>query len=191
MVIESNLLPDQQYDVSQGPLYKEPQVYLSRTCSLEGSVAIGAKTVVGDNVTIYDSVIGRRCRIEANSVLDGCYVWDDTVIGPNTKISGSILGHNVQILTGVTIEPGCILASHVTVGPNVSVPNGTKLAAVRSDTESTATLAPDPMIVGQNGTGCIWAAESDDDADEDDSVQMRNKSTEIGTFPRFRGEFLL
>jgi len=45
------------------------------------------------------------------------YIFDNTVIGPNCVIDQSIIGANVNVREGTTIEKGCLVADGVAVGP--------------------------------------------------------------------------
>jgi translation initiation factor eIF-2B subunit epsilon len=45
------------------------------------------------------------------------YIFDNTVIGPNCVIDQSIIGANVNVREGTTIEKGCLVADGVVVGP--------------------------------------------------------------------------
>ena len=72
----------------------EDSAHVPESCEIGANVYIGAHTVLGE-----------RCRILANSVVEhGCCVGDDTVLHPNVTVyHGCTLGKRVEIHSGAVI----------------------------------------------------------------------------------------
>jgi len=69
------------------------------------SAVVGANTQIDAGAVVGRDVdIGERCHIGANVVIgDGVLIGDDCRIGANCSISHALIGHRVEIETGVTI----------------------------------------------------------------------------------------
>lgn len=49
----------------------------------------------------------------AGVTLEGCYLWDNVVIGDNCHLHKAILSKGVELKDNVTIEAGCLLSADV------------------------------------------------------------------------------
>lgn len=96
---------------------------------LVSGVSIGADTVVGEdtklfpNVTIYaQSQIGQRVRIHANSVVgaDGFgYVFDAGIHRKVLQVGNVVIGDDVEIGAGVTIDRGALGSTVIGKGTKI------------------------------------------------------------------------
>lgn len=166
-------------------LYLQRDVILSRSCVLDTAVLIGSGCRVGveggGETRITRSTIGRNCTVGADVSLEDVYLWDDVEIGSNVRISKAILGFGVRILDNVVLEPGCIVSDGVVLGPDLTVPAGTRFSCQVQQTDdgwadeeqlalgqsSPETEAPvfDAEAVGAQGRGFVWSPY--DEYDED------------------------
>jgi translation initiation factor eIF-2B subunit epsilon len=138
-------------------------------------VAVGNETVIGNDSRIVDSVIGKNCVIGDNCVIEGSYIWDNCVIEDGCNVGGSIIAEDCTVLTGVTIEEGCILGYGVFVGPACVLPRYTKLTTRAKILEYDGEIPDaDPEIVGHEANCVVWHDEydMDEDADEQDERNL-------------------
>ena len=163
-------------------LYLQPNVYLARSCVLDAAVLIGSGSRVGSDedstkTHITGSTIGKNCTIGSGVSLANAYLWDNVVVGDNVKIDKAILGFGVRILDNVVIEPGCIFADGVVIGPDVIVPAGSRftLQPIEEDgwgeksgeRDSEEEPEYDWDDVGKEGRGYLW---EDYEGEEDGAV---------------------
>lgn len=124
-------------DGKMGKLYKygdkfplvSDTAYLFDTAEITGDVRIGENTIIGSGVRIIgDShgpiTIGNNVQILENSVLhllpnNELIIEDNTVIGPNSMIHGTIIRENS------IIESGAIICDNSVLGKNSLVKAGT------------------------------------------------------------------
>ena len=183
------LVPDnsilEPYSYGRHNLYISSGISLAFDCILEEDVVLGPNTKVGASTVISHSSIGQRCTIGKGVTVDGCYIWDDVIIGDNCKLFNSIVASNVEFKSGVIVEPGCIISFNVVVGQDFHLTNGTRLTTnVKSlhtdsddwgdegDNETTQALPlakPECVEsdVGCGGKGFKWdppQPDSDDDS---------------------------
>jgi carbonic anhydrase/acetyltransferase-like protein (isoleucine patch superfamily) len=81
-----------------------------------GQIRVGAETSIQDGAVVHcnsshDTIIGARCVIGHAAHLEGCTVYDDTLIG-----SGAI------VLSGVEVGPVALVGAGAMVPPNRRVP---------------------------------------------------------------------
>lgn len=60
--------------------------------------------------------------------MEGVYLWDGAVIGNSCTITESIIANNATIKEHTTIEKGCLISLHVTVGPDDNIPRYSRLS---------------------------------------------------------------
>lgn len=89
-----------------------------------GISLIGRHTVIGDGVTIHDSVIDNYCVIKSNSYISDSVIMDRSYIEEDVYIANSIIGRHVHI------EKGAILINSY-VGDDVHIGAYSKLTNVK------------------------------------------------------------
>ncbi|KAJ3691902.1 hypothetical protein LUZ61_000005 [Rhynchospora tenuis] len=109
-------------------IYKAPDVTLSPSVRIGAFTAIGSGTIIGENSSVSNSVIGELCTIGRNVSIDGCYIWDNVTIEDGCRLSHSIVCDGVHLHAGATLEPGVILSFKVEVGQNITVPAYSKVS---------------------------------------------------------------
>lgn len=82
--------------VSESPMSSNidlhPPVLVGRECHIGGGARIGPMAVVG-----------HRCTIGPGSVIEDSVLWDDVTVGHDSRISGSIVGHETSISPGAHV----------------------------------------------------------------------------------------
>ncbi|ETV91245.1 hypothetical protein H310_14104 [Aphanomyces invadans] len=185
LVPDNNLLGlYSTYSHQRHDIYKEKQVVLARTCTIQSTTILGEGTSVGAKTFVDKSAIGRNCKIGANVKILGSFLWDDVVVEDNVTIEGAILCNGAIVRHGATVNEGSLIAHGVVVGPNFAVPAHTKLTTVRcvamddgfSDDESDADKNDDgegadeawnPAHVGVGGVGRVWTVQDEGGMDSD------------------------
>ena len=83
----------------------------------------GARSLVYDGTDAGEarigplSVVGRRCRLGAGSVVERAVLHDEVTIGPGCLITESVLGDGVTLGEGARVGPGAMIGSGARVGP--------------------------------------------------------------------------
>lgn len=63
-------------------------------------VVVGEGSVLGDNVHVVRSVIGKNCKIEGDVEIQDCYIFDNVVIkvGFLCKLTNERFGHSLKFI---------------------------------------------------------------------------------------------
>ena len=86
-----------RFDV-RGELVVGRDVFIDVNAVFEGRVALGDEVRVGPNCVLRDVVVGERCQLHANVLIDSATLARDVVVGPFAHIrAGSELGAGVEI----------------------------------------------------------------------------------------------
>lgn len=160
---DANLFPGDAYRLRRNNIYQEQGVVLSRSAVVKPRTVVGKDTTIGEGACIADSVIGRRCKIGNNVILDGAYIWDDVVIGDGTEIRHAIVANGAVIGRKCRVEPGVLLSYGVKIGNEVSIPRSMRITKLEQD-EGTTTSA----LLGKDGEGHEFIHEYDDDESDDE-----------------------
>ena len=115
------------YSYGRHNIYLNANVSLGKDTALHEDVVVGPGTVVAGNTQITRSSIGRNCRIGEHVRIEGSFIWDDVIIESGSVVQQSIVCDGAHIRPNVMVSPGCILSYGVVVGPDFSVPPGTRL----------------------------------------------------------------
>ncbi|XP_063379700.1 translation initiation factor eIF2B subunit epsilon [Cydia fagiglandana] len=118
--IESGSLYQDNYEFLGNHNFCNKTATLSRSCSVQEDVLIGANTKISDNTVVNKSVIGSNCVIGSNITISGSYIGNNTVLKDNCKIINSYIDENCIVENGCDLENGTILTS------NVKLSSGTK-----------------------------------------------------------------
>ncbi|MCX6827480.1 MAG: sugar phosphate nucleotidyltransferase [candidate division Zixibacteria bacterium] len=113
--------------IGEGTLLTGKNVHLGKKLKVQGVAIIGHDTIIADNVTIRDSVIGQRTRIGEGVELSNSVLWSDVWIGAESKIERAIIcdrtkiGDNVALLDNVIVSDDCSVGSGATVKSNCKI----------------------------------------------------------------------
>uniref|UniRef100_K3WCE3 Translation initiation factor eIF2B subunit epsilon n=1 Tax=Globisporangium ultimum (strain ATCC 200006 / CBS 805.95 / DAOM BR144) TaxID=431595 RepID=K3WCE3_GLOUD len=207
MVPDTNYLgsDDSTYSYHRGMIYKEDNVALSRTCSIQRESILGAGSSFGDHTTVLKSAVGRNCKIGKNVTISGSFLWSNVVVEDNVTITNAILCDNVVIRKGAVIEEGCVLSFGVVIGEGFRLKafsKVTKAGRVEEDDDfgsddededeeeensgkhpvSTAVVTNEageivwnPKEVGAGGVGRLWTLDEDDIHVDSDDEESDNE----------------
>lgn len=99
LMLSGVTLSDAQRIDIRGSLQCAQDVFIDVNNVFVGDNQIGEATVIEPNCLLTNVSIGKRCRILASSVLEGCVIEDDCQVGPFARI-----------------RPGTHLAAHCSIG---------------------------------------------------------------------------
>lgn len=89
--------------------------------------------MVGDSTEISNSVIGSRCTIGHNCVLENAYVFDGVVIGNKCILKNCVIGANTKIQKETTIHRGSVIGNRCIVPTQSSIDKQFIVASARDD----------------------------------------------------------
>ncbi|EGC42442.1 translation initiation factor eIF-2B epsilon subunit [Histoplasma capsulatum var. duboisii H88] len=165
LCLETNLVPGNTYSLKRRNIYEEQGVRYAPSCDIGPKTVIGRGTILGDHTAVTNTVIGRRCRIGKNVVLEGAYLWDDVVVGDGTEIHHAIVANNVVVADNCRIENGALLSYGVKIANGTTIHEGMKIT--RAEREQ-GFVPSDPKIVGEGGIGYEFSHQEDEDDESDD-----------------------
>jgi len=113
-------------DIARGILKKEyvrigQGARVSPSARLIGMVILGENTMVGDDVIIENSVIGKNCEIARGSKVIESILWDNVRIEKDSSLNRAVVASNSQIGERALLEEGSVIASNCVFGPDTHV----------------------------------------------------------------------
>ena len=96
-------------------------VKVSPSAKMIGLVMLGDGTVIGDDVIIENSVIGKNCDISRGSKIVESILWDNVRIDKDSSVNRAIIASNSMIGERAMLEEGSVVASNCTFGPDTHV----------------------------------------------------------------------
>lgn len=82
----------------RGELICGKDVFIDVNCVFNGSVKVGDNCFIGPNCVLTNTMLESGCRIEANSILDGCNLGKYSQVGPFARLRpGTVLGAKTKI----------------------------------------------------------------------------------------------
>ena len=95
----------------------DPSAELGEGVHTNGPLWIGARTRIGDGVTIVGpSVVGNDAVVEPNARLERAIVWDGATIGAGASLSDTIVGANYRVASGATLSAAIAAGDEIAVG---------------------------------------------------------------------------
>jgi translation initiation factor eIF-2B subunit epsilon len=180
LVLESNIVENGTYRYYRNHVYREDDVVLARSSKLKKNVVIGTHTMVGDLSEIFNSTIGKYCKIGSGVIIENSYVWNNVVIEDGCKVSNSIIADGVILKKGTVVSRGSILSYNVIVGPNVVLPKFTKLTTTPPNIINEEYPGQLSFDLGTQGVGYLYNDAMEEDIASSD-IDERNKLVrEIG-----------
>nr|XP_039264964.1 translation initiation factor eIF-2B subunit epsilon-like [Styela clava] len=151
---------------------------LGKDSSIEDNCVIGHDTIIGNNCRIRNSVVGNGCVIGDDVSIKDSYLWSGVTVKDKCTIDKSILSNNSIIHENTKIPSGCVLATQVEIGPNITLKDDTVIHIEIDDEtfaegENMQKKDTNPSLVGERGRGILWSRVEDIDSDmEDEDVGM-------------------
>jgi mannose-1-phosphate guanylyltransferase len=94
---------------------------IAKNARFEGTVVIGDRCHIHNNVYIRDSIIGDKCVIEEGAAVLGSVIWDDTVIKKDAQVVQSVVGSWCEVGKQVVVKEGSVIANRSMVRDKVEV----------------------------------------------------------------------
>ncbi|KAI7834318.1 nucleotide-diphospho-sugar transferase [Kickxella alabastrina] len=170
---DSNPADETAYSYNRGAVYKADSVVLGRESRVEHHVMLGSNSHVADFAQVSDSVLGTSCRIGEFATVRGSHLFNEAKIGKGSVVERSIIGERVNILDNVFVERGCIIGDDVTIGPNVRVPEFTRIARWLPQENGDDSSDSENYASSDDESGL----DSDSDSDEGNGKGTRNTRT--------------
>jgi NDP-sugar pyrophosphorylase family protein len=96
--------------VSQVGASPGKDVSIDPTAKIEGPVLLGDGVQIGPNARIVGPVVvGPRCVVGAEASIEGSVLWEGARVGEKAVLRGAVLGRDVRIASGASLEPGAVL----------------------------------------------------------------------------------
>ncbi len=94
---------------------------VSPSARMIGLVMLGEGSVVGDDVILENSVIGKNCEISRGSKIIESILWDNVKVEKDSSIKKAIIASNSVIGERALLEEGSVVASNCTFGPDTHI----------------------------------------------------------------------
>ena len=103
------------------PFIREKNATISKSARLEGQGVVGKNSIIGDEVTLLNCIVGNNCQIGRGAYLREAVVWDDCIIGSEVRVERAIVGRGCILEDRVYLEENAVLADGVRVGKDALV----------------------------------------------------------------------
>jgi len=100
---------------------------IGRSARFEGSVIIGNRCQIGENVYIKDAVIGDKCVIEDGAAITGSVLWSDITVDREAHITRSVLGNWCHVREKARVLEGSVISNRCLIQEGVEIPPHTRL----------------------------------------------------------------
>jgi mannose-1-phosphate guanylyltransferase / phosphomannomutase len=117
----------------------KPGVWVGEDVDIEQSATIHGPSIIGDNCRIgWGATVGPLTVIGDNAIVDrdaqvsSSVLMDQVRVGPMAQARGSILGRDVSVDDGATVEEGAVLGDEVAVGAGALIKAGLRVYPSRS-----------------------------------------------------------
>ncbi|KAL8642012.1 MAG: hypothetical protein Q9228_001245 [Teloschistes exilis] len=168
---DSNRVPGQNYYYSKKGTYEESGVSKARSCMISSRCILGQDTIVGDGATVRDSILGRRCQVGKNTVIEDSYLWDGVTVGDGSIIRKAIIAQGAVIGKNCTVESGALISYDVRIADLTKISGFRRITRANHEGKAAQDLTS-KSIVGEGGDGYEYSGGSDSDADSSDSSNL-------------------
>lgn len=114
---------------------------------LRGTVILGEETEVEDNALLYNSIVGRGCRIQEGAQIEESILWDKVETGRQSRLRQSVIGSRTKIGSLVNVQEKVVIADDCQIGNSVIVASGVRIWP-QKEVENGATVTSS-MIWGE------------------------------------------
>lgn len=112
---DSNLVKGQNFNLGRGKVYQEGGVKLARNSIVKSRSVLGQDTSLADGSIVSHSVLGRRCKVGKNVIIEDSYIWDDAIIEEGSVIKQAMIADRVMVGKRCQIEPGALISFGVII----------------------------------------------------------------------------
>jgi mannose-1-phosphate guanylyltransferase/phosphomannomutase len=114
--------------LTEGAVAIEEDTTILTGARIFGPVIIGGGTKVESDVTIAsNSAVGQRVKIGRGSTIAGSIIYEDTVIGGDSRLNYSVIGEGCEIGAGVTLSPRSVIGAGCKIGEKTEILPGTRI----------------------------------------------------------------
>jgi len=113
--------------IGEADVYFGKNAQIGKDVDFKGVVVIGENAIIGDQVTLENTVVGKNSRVGVRSGINNTVVWSDSIIGAESRIDRSIIcsrarvGENVVLLDNVIVSDDSSIGNGATVKANVRI----------------------------------------------------------------------
>lgn len=118
--------------IGDATLHLGKRVKLGDDLKIEGVVILSDDVTVADGVKLNNSVIGNKCKIGKQSVLNNAVIWPEVIIGCGSKLNRSVIGYRTKIGDNVVLLDHVIVSDDCTIGSGATVKANCKIWAGKS-----------------------------------------------------------
>ncbi|XP_018008992.1 translation initiation factor eIF-2B subunit epsilon isoform X2 [Hyalella azteca] len=104
--------------------YHEPHSYRLQSAHIGVQVVLGEGVQLSPKARVRSSVLGNHCIVAEDASLDCAFLGDHCNIGAGCVLTRCFLGANVTLKPNTVLAPGCVVATDVTLGPDVRLECG-------------------------------------------------------------------
>lgn len=92
------------------PIYAAADVVVDASATVGPNVVLGRGCSIGAGAAVRESVLWERVSVGAGAVIEEAIVASGVTVGPKAHVAkGSVIGHDVVIEPGATLQPGARL----------------------------------------------------------------------------------
>lgn len=113
----------------RGWRYVGQDVQAHRSSNVGPCSMIASKCTLEPNVTITGSILCEGVQIGNGSIINKSHIHPSVIVGKQVKMNSCIIGKGARILDNVTLGRGCLIGADCVVGPNVSLPEGSRVGS--------------------------------------------------------------
>ncbi len=113
--------------LGEGLLGKGTNTYIGKDVTITGKVLLGNDVYIESGTRLHNSSIGSRTRVGANCVIKNSIIWEDNLIGSESRMSRSIVCRNTSISHNVQLLDNVIIADESTIGESATIKANCKI----------------------------------------------------------------
>ncbi|MFA4966805.1 MAG: NDP-sugar synthase [Candidatus Margulisiibacteriota bacterium] len=100
---------------------------IDESVKFDGCVIIGDRAEIRRGARLKDVVLGDRCVVGENSVINGSIIWSDSSLSKNSRIEKSVIGNWCRLGEGVEVQKNSIISNRCQIGQGIRIPEDTRL----------------------------------------------------------------
>lgn len=109
-------------------IYVGKNVEIDPTAKITAPVVIGNNCKIGRNVELHEfTVLGENVVIDDNATIKRSIIWQNTHVGPNSRISAGILCYGNNVKSNVTVLEEAVIGDECQIKDRAIVKSGIKI----------------------------------------------------------------
>lgn len=150
-----------KYSLRYGNVYFGEDLKIALTSHIGNDSVLGSGSILGGNTRILASVIGKKCTIGSNVVIEHSYLFNGVTLEDDSVVRYSVIGENCTIKRNSKLSDSCILGKEVLIEQSVELQQ--KLI-VSCNIDNKA------MLKKLSTKAYLYDAENDSDSDDEQEV---------------------